>query len=78
MKNVNGVVRVALPVPLPQLFDYLPAPDQPHAAVGVRVLAPFGRRKLVGIVVEAGVESEVASDRLLPLLRVLDESYNFV
>ena len=44
------VLRVALPLPLPTLFDYLP----PAAAMpppGSRVLVPFGRDKLVGVVV---------------------------
>jgi primosomal protein N' (replication factor Y) len=68
----NRVVRVALPVPLPQLFDYLPPPDQSPVTPGVRVLVPFGRRQLVGIVVEADVASAMAPERLLPLAAVLD------
>ena len=50
--NPHRVFRVALPVPLPQLFDYLPGQSEQHASVGGRVVVPFGRRKLVGIVVE--------------------------
>ncbi|HLF30324.1 MAG TPA: primosomal protein N' [Xanthomonadales bacterium] len=67
------VARVALPVPLPQLFDYVQNPDQPPVVVGARVLVPFGRRRLVGIVVETDVVSEMAPERLLTILSLLDE-----
>jgi primosomal protein N' (replication factor Y) len=68
-----AVLRVALPVPLPTLFDYLP-PAQGLAEAGSRVLVPFGKGKAVGIVVEAGVESAVGSNRLKAALRVLDDA----
>ncbi|MDI9238346.1 primosomal protein N' [Lysobacter sp. LF1] len=50
------VWRLALPLPLPRLFDYLPPPgdDASAADVGVRVRVPFGSRELVGVVVEVG------------------------
>ena len=66
------VLRVALPLPLPTLFDYLPpAGDVPRP--GSRVLVPFGRDKLVGVVVESGVESTLDGPRLKPVLRALDD-----
>jgi len=65
------VLRVALPLPLPTLFDYLPpAAEAPRP--GSRVLVPFGRDKLVGVVVESGVESAVDGGRLKQVLRALD------
>jgi primosomal protein N' (replication factor Y) len=66
-----AVVRVALPVPLARLFDYLPPAG--GAGVGSRVLVPFGRKKLVGVVVASGVEATVAGTRLRSVLRTLDE-----
>jgi len=69
----NRVLRVALPVPLPQLFDYLPEPGSRPAPPGTRVVVPFGRRKLVGIVVESDVPSQMTPHRLLPVTAVLDE-----
>ena len=68
-----AVLRVALPVPLPTLFDYLP-PAAGHADVGSRVLVPFGKGKAVGVVVEAGVEAAVGQTRLKRVLRVLDDA----
>ena len=53
-------LQLALPVPLPQLFDYAPpAGHAPSAAdVGRRLRVPFGPRELVGIV--AGIEPREA------------------
>ena len=49
-------LRVALPVPLPRLFDYLPpAGTRASAAdVGRRVRVPFGPRELAGVVAAVG------------------------
>jgi primosomal protein N' (replication factor Y) (superfamily II helicase) len=67
-----AVLRVALPLPLPTLFDYLPPPVG-EACVGSRVLVPFGRGRLVGVVVAIQAEATIGSDRLKQVLRLLDE-----
>ena len=67
------VLQVALPVPLPRLFDYLPAADGRPAEVGARCRVPFGRRQAVGVIVGHSQCSEVPADRLLPVTEVLDE-----
>ena len=68
------VFRVALDTPLRRLFDYLPpvssAAGEPKA--GTRVRVPFGRRRLVGVVMAAAAASDVAPERLKPILEVLD------
>ena len=58
---------MAFDVPLDRVFDYLAPRPLP---AGVRVLAQFGPRKLVGVVV-----GQVATSphQLRPLLAVLDE-----
>ena len=66
------VLRIALPVPLPTLFDYLP-PASGSAVTGSRVLVPFGRNKVVGVVVETEVPAHVGNTRLKRVLRVLDD-----
>ena len=72
------IVRVAVLSPLRQLFDYLIPnnvndewPDfQPE--VGCRVMVPFGRREIVGLIVEHANTSEWDLDKLKPVSRLLD------
>ena len=66
-----NIVRVALAVPLPRFFDYLYPPDL-TPIVGGRVLVPFGSQKRVGIVVDLPVSSDVAKEKLKPIIDVLD------
>ena len=68
-----AVLRVALPVPLLTLFDYLP-PATGEASAGSRVLVPFGRDKLVGVVVAIDAEAKVGSSRLKQVIRLLDDT----
>jgi primosomal protein N' (replication factor Y) len=65
-----AVLRVALDTPLRRLFDYLP-PAAP-VAVGQRVRVPFGRQRLVGLVMEQTAASDLPAERLKPVLEVLD------
>ncbi|MEP7185811.1 MAG: primosomal protein N', partial [Rhodanobacter sp.] len=67
-----AVLRIALPIPLPTLFDYLP-PAAGEAHVGSRVQVPFGRGKMVGVVVAIDAEASVDKARLKLVLRLLDE-----
>jgi primosomal protein N' (replication factor Y) len=67
------VLRVALDVPVAKLFDYL-TDDADSAAVGDRVVVPFGARERVGVVVEAADASSVAVSRLKPVARVLADA----
>ncbi|MBK0026433.1 primosomal protein N' [Stenotrophomonas sp. S48] len=55
MPALIPTLQVALPVPLPRLFDYL-APDgqAPADARGCRLKVPFGNRELVGMVAGLG------------------------
>ena len=66
-----NIVRVALAVPLPRFFDYL-YPTDLTPIVGGRVLVPFGSQKRVGIVVDLPVSSDVAKEKLKPIIDVLD------
>ncbi|MBO9829455.1 primosomal protein N' [Xanthomonas sp. A2111] len=56
MPSPAATLRVALPVPLPQLFDYLPPPGGAVADgdIGRRVQVPFGNRELSGVVAAIG------------------------
>ena len=66
-----NIVRVALAVPLPRFFDYLYPPDL-TPIVGGRVLVPLGSQKRVGIVVDLPASSDVAKEKLKPIIDVLD------
>ncbi|OZI31810.1 primosomal protein N' [Bordetella genomosp. 10] len=63
-------VRVALDVPLPGPFDYRAAAP---LAAGLRVIVPFGRRRLVGVVVDNPAEPAIAPAQVKAVERVLDD-----
>ena len=69
-----AVLRIAVPVPLMQVFDYLPpaGTDIGSLARGSRVLVPFGRSRRVGVVVEVAAQSGLPDQQLKPVLAVLD------
>ena len=66
------IVRVAIDVPVPTLFDYR-ADEPQHAGIGQRVVVPFGSKQVVGVIVAVAEESNVAPHRLKPVLRALPE-----
>ncbi len=72
MPETTRTLRVALQVPLPRLFDYLPpsGTEADAIAVGQRVWVPFGKREVCGIVVEQA-EASTAIE-LRRVLAVLD------
>jgi primosomal protein N' (replication factor Y) (superfamily II helicase) len=66
-----SLIRVALDVPVARLFDY--RCDDPAAKIGARVLVPFGRRRLIGIILARPEHSDVPPTGLKHALRVMDE-----
>lgn len=68
------ILRLALPSPLRRLFDYLAPPGVPRTALqpGVRLRVPFGRREVIGILVDTSASSEVPPDKLRAALAILD------
>jgi len=63
---------VSLPVPLDQVFTYsLPETLRHRVQTGCRVLAPFGTRKLSGVVLRT--HSDPPSGPVKEILRLLDE-----
>ena len=65
------ILRIALPVPLDRLFDYLPIDDQ--ACVGARVQVKFGQRQLIGLIAEITEQSDYPTDKLKPIETLLDQ-----
>lgn len=66
-------VRVAIPTPLRQPFDYHPGDIQAsHFKVGIRVRVPFGRRTVTGIVIDCVNETTLPQSKIKPVLQLLD------
>ncbi|HLU19853.1 MAG TPA: primosomal protein N' [Pusillimonas sp.] len=63
-------LRVALDVPLPGLFDYRSDQD---VAVGTRVIVPFGRRKMVGVVVQLEDQPTIDAHLVKPVEQILSD-----
>jgi len=57
------ILRIALDVPLPRLFDYACADASP-TDVGRRVVVPFGTRAVVGVIVEVRDATDVPAGKL--------------
>ncbi len=69
------ILKVAVPVPLFRVFDYtLPVEiARNHVQPGCRVEVPFGRNKLVAVVLELSDHSDFDAKRLKPISRLLDQ-----
>jgi primosomal protein N' (replication factor Y) len=71
---VTTILRVAVPSPLRQLFDYLPPAGAPHALhPGVRLRVPFGRRDVVGVLMAVADSTEVAPAQLRAAIESIDD-----
>jgi primosomal protein N' (replication factor Y) len=71
------ILQIALDTPLRRVFDYLPpaprSPAQEAPRPGVRVLVPFGRQRLIGILVGIAAESTLPASKLKAAHEFLDE-----
>lgn len=68
--SASAIVRVALPLPLPQAFDYLPGSGVTQP--GCRVRVPFGHSRKIGVVLEVASQADIAIERLKPIDALLD------
>ena len=68
------ILRLALPSPLRRLFDYLAPPGVSARDLqpGARLRVPFGRREMIGVLIEISDHSEVPAGKLKPALQLLD------
>lgn len=71
--NAEPILKVAVPVPLSRLFDYLPPASGAPVAVGSRVGVTFGRQTLVGLVLGLATDSDLPRAQLKRVTRVLDD-----
>ena len=68
------IIRVAIPSPLRRSFDYL-VPDsfaESPPQRGCRVRVPFGKREVVGLVIESTDSSDFALEKLKPISAIID------
>ena len=68
------IFRVAIPVPVYRLFDYL-APndvDMDNIKPGVRLEVPFGKGKKIAFLLEIAQHSDLEISKLKPITRILD------
>jgi primosomal protein N' (replication factor Y) len=65
------ILRIALPIPKRQLFDY--SYQGPPPKLGVRVQVPFGSRTMIGLLWEIADSSQWPEDKLKAVIQVLDE-----
>jgi len=74
------IVRVAVPSPLRRTFDYrVPEHLVSDAGIGAlkpgcRVAVDFGRRNVVGLVLDLGSNSELALEKLKPITAIIDST----
>jgi primosomal protein N' (replication factor Y) len=72
MESAQQLVRVAVPVPLADAFDYLWLADSSAPQPGCRVRVPFGRRERVGVVIDHPSTTTLPHTKLKPIGEVLD------
>ncbi|MFZ2629895.1 MAG: primosomal protein N' [Rugosibacter sp.] len=65
-----SIVRVALDLPLPRLFDYL-APDATADDIGYRASVPFGKGSKTGVIVGWSASSEQPVEKLKAATAIL-------
>ena len=75
-ENPLKLLRVAIDVPLPGLFDYRAPSDfdgDLSSLIGLRVIVPWGSVKRPGIVFEVGTNSAYDLSKIREVLLILDE-----
>ena len=72
---MSTVLAIAIEAPLRRLFDYLPPPqvDPSRLKPGLRLWVPFGRRRVVGVLVEVRDRSEFPLDKLKAAAGLIDD-----
>lgn len=72
MIDARRLVRVAVPVPVAEAFDYLWTEPGDAPAPGCRVRVPFGRTEHVGVVVEHPAATHLPQRKLKAVREALD------
>jgi primosomal protein N' (replication factor Y) len=72
----NLILRIAVPSPLHRSFDYLQPADIDATALqpGTRLLVPFGRRTVIGVLLAVCDQSDIDAHKLKRALQALDQT----
>ena len=66
-------VEIVFPLPFRKAFSYLvPKEFEKQAKIGVRAVAPFGKRTLSGFIINK-VKTVSIKDEIKPIIDILDE-----
>lgn len=71
------ILAVAIDTPLRRTFDYRAPADSADLAAGQRVWVPFGRRRVVGVVVGRRDRTDVPANKLRSAFAAVDEEPTF-
>jgi primosomal protein N' (replication factor Y) len=70
--QIEKILQIALDTPLNQFFDYLWRGEE-LPKVGQFALLTFGRREMVGLIVDVKSDSEVPRDKLKSIIAIRDQ-----
>ena len=68
MNDKQRILKVAIDVPINQLFDYL-SNGEPFT-IGQYVKIPFGRRKMIGVICGTSLDSDIHPSKLKSIINV--------
>jgi len=73
--SVPAILRIAIRSPLWQCFDYLPlaSDENKQWQAGQRIKVPFGRREVIGVLVDVVAESDFPFDQLKSIIALIDD-----
>jgi primosomal protein N' (replication factor Y) len=71
------ILAVAIDTPLRRIFDYRAPAERPDLAPGQRVWVPFGRRRVVGVVVGRRDRTDVPAAKLRSVFAAVDDEPTF-
>jgi primosomal protein N' (replication factor Y) (superfamily II helicase) len=71
-QQIQKILHIALPLPFYRLFDYI-AIDNQELKPGIRIKVPFGKRELIGILLNTSSHSAIEPSKLKPVITIIDQ-----
>lgn len=70
------IAQIALPIPNKYIFDYLVSKNT-YIQIGCRVLIPFRKKRIIGIIVSVKTESNIPMYKIKKICNIIDHSSLF-